>query len=251
MDTNQDMEKLKAENERLAKLYAAKSDLVSLSVHQVRTSLSAIKWIIKMFLDGDLGTSTPEQQNLLAKAYETNDRAINIVSELLVANKAEEIMEKDYAYGKVDIKEMIDSAVFDFSGEAYEKGIEVIFLKPEMEIPHVRADREKLRVVLQNLLENAIKYSNKHGKIFITLVKDGGFCQVSVKDTGVGISEEGKKKIFEKFYRDPEAQKQEIIGSGMGLFTTKNIVETHGGKIWFDSKDKEGTTFFFTIPIAE
>ena len=88
-----------------------------------------------------------------------------------------------------------------------------------------------------------------HGKIFITLKEHDGMIQVSVKDTGVGISEEGKSKIFEKFYRDPEAQKKEIIGSGIGLYTTKKIVETNGGKIWFESSKGEGTTFFFTIPV--
>ena len=247
--TDAELDKLKEENKRLTKLYAAKSDLVSISVHQVRTSLSAIKWILKMFLDGDLGAFTAEQQNLMSKAYEGNDRAISIVSELLIANKTEEAIGKDYSFEKINIQELIESAIFDFSGEAYIKGIETIFLKPDNDMPEVNADKEKIRVVLQNLLENAIKYSNKHGKIFITLIKNGDFCQVSVKDTGVGISEEGKKKIFGKFYRDSEAEKKEIMGSGMGLFTTKEIVEKHGGKIWFESKDGEGTTFFFTIPI--
>jgi signal transduction histidine kinase len=90
-----------------------------------------------------------------------------------------------------------------------------------------------------------------HGKIFITLKEDGEFIQVSVKDTGVGISEEGRKKIFEKFYRAPEAMKKEAIGSGIGLFTTKKIVESNGGKIWFESSKGEGTTFFFNIPISK
>ena len=100
-------------------------------------------------------------------------------------------------------------------------------------------------------IENAIKYSDMHGKIFITVKEHEGMIEVSVKDTGVGISEEGKAKIFEKFYRDPEAQKKEIIGSGIGLYTTKKIVESNGGKIWFESNEGEGTTFYFTIPITK
>jgi signal transduction histidine kinase len=236
--------------EDLRKLYSVKSDLVSISAHQIRTSLSGQKWIMKMFLDGDLGKLTTEQESLLRKAYDSNDRAISVVSELLLANKNEKIIEKEYVFTKVDLMELIDSAIFDFSGEAHNHGIEVILLKPEeAKSIAVNADKEKLRIVLQNLVENAIKYSNMHGKIFISVIKKDDMAQVSVKDTGVGISEEGKQKIFQKFYRDPEAEKKEITGSGIGLFTTKTIVEKHGGKIWFDSREKEGTTFFFTIPI--
>jgi two-component system sensor histidine kinase VicK len=251
MDKKLNIKSLQEENKKLNKLYAVKSDTVSFSAHQIKTSLSALKWIIKMFLDGDLGKLNPEQENLMQKAYESNDRAISIVSNLLLSNKQDEILEKKYIFTKVELIELIDSSIFDFSGETRNKGIEIIFLKPETRIPLVFADKEKLLIIFQNLLENAIKYSNMHGKIFINVLKKVKSIQVSIKDTGVGISKEGQKKIFEKFYRDSEARKKEIVGSGIGLFTIKKIVENHGGKIWFESKEKEGTTFFFTIPIKE
>lgn len=249
MVKNSEIEILKEENEKLKKLYAVKSDIVSISAHQIRTSLSALKWIVEMFLDGDLGKLTPEQENLMRKASEGVERSVEIVSDLLLANKTEEAVERKYIYSKVDIVELIDSAIFDFSGEAHVRGIEIIFLKPTDKTVYLNADKDKIRIIFQNLLENAIKYSNLHGKIFITLKQMGDMAQVSVKDTGIGISEEGKKKIFEKFYRDPEAKKREAVGSGIGLFTSKQIVDKHGGEIWFENKDKEGTTFFFTIPI--
>ena len=244
-----DIEEILKENEKLKKICSGKSDVVSISVHQIRTSLSALKWIIKMFLDGDLGQLSPEQENLLRKAYEGNERAISVASDLLMMNKTENVLEQDYKISKIDLVELIDNTIFDFSGEAYTKGIEIIFLKTLTKEMYVSADKEKIRIVLQNLIENAIKYSNKHGKVFITLKEIDDNVQISIKDTGVGISEEGKTKIFEKFYRDPEAQKKEAIGSGIGLFTTKKIVETNGGKIWFESSPNEGTTFFFTLPI--
>ena len=249
MEQNAEIKKLREENEKLVKLLSVKADMVSISAHQIRTSLSALKWIIKMFLNGDLGKLNTEQENLLQKAYDGNDRAISIVSELLLVNKTENVTEKKYNFEKIDIAELIDISIFDFTGEASAKEIEIIFLTPEKKLLPVRGDKEKLRVVFQNLLENAIKYSNNHGKIFITLQEKENFVEISVKDTGIGISEDGKKKIFEKFYRDPEAQKKEVIGSGIGLFTIKKIVEDQGGKIWFESSKKEGTTFFFTVPI--
>lgn len=249
MEKTSEIEILKEENEKLKKLYAVKSDIVSISAHQIRTSLSALKWIVKMFLDGDLGKLTPEQENLMRKAFDGVERSVEIVSDLLLANKTEEAIEKKYIYSKVDIVELIDSAIFDFSGEAHVRGIEIIFLKPTDGTLYLNADKDKIRIIFQNLLENAIKYSNLHGKVFITLKHQGDMAQISVKDTGIGISEEGKKKIFEKFFRDEEAKKKEAVGSGIGLFTSKQIVEKHGGRIWFDSEEKDGTTFFFTIPI--
>ena len=245
----EEIKNLQAENERLSKTCSIKSDIVSVSAHQIKTSLSALKWIIKMFLDGDLGKLTTEQESLMKKAYESNDRAINKVSELLLTNKSENIAEKKPTFEKVDILELIDSSIFDFFGEAHARGIEIILLAPDTKPGEVRADKEKIRVVLQNLLENAIKYNNPNGKVFVSLKQDGDMVEVSFRDTGIGISEEGKKKIFEKFYRDPEVEKKETVGSGIGLFDTKKIIEEHGGKVWFESLKDKGTTFFFTVPI--
>lgn len=250
MDNEEKIKSLQEENERLKKNNSARIDVVSISAHQIRTSLSAIKWILRMFINGDLGKLNAEQENLIKKAYEDNDRAIETISDLLMANKTEDIVEKKYDFKETDIVELIDDSIFDLSGEAFSKKIEMIFLKPAKVFPTILADKDKLRIVFQNILENAIKYSNIHGKVFITLKKKkDDFVEVSIKDTGIKISEEGKSKIFEKFFRDRDAQKKEAMGTGIGLFTTKKIVENHNGKIWFESSESDGTTFFFTIPI--
>lgn len=246
--SEQSIEEIKKENERLKQLHLVKADIISISAHQIRTSISAIKWIIKMFLDGDLGTLTEEQANLLRKAYDSNEKAISIVSELLLVNKTEDVTEKEYIMEELNLTELVESAIFNFSGEAFSRGIEIIFLKPESTLPKVSGDKEKISVVLANLLENAIKYSNMHGKVFINLTKKDNTVCFSIKDTGVVISDEGKEKIFEKFYRDPDAKKKEAIGSGIGLFTIKKIIERHKGQIWFESSKESGTTFYFTIP---
>ena len=156
------LKQLQEENAKLKKVASIRTDIVSISTHQIRTSLSALKWIIKMFLDGDVGKLTSEQESLMRKAYEGNDRAISIANELLLANKTEDIVEKKYAMSKVDMSELIDATIFDFSGEAHMRGIEIIFLKPANKVHLANADKEKARVVLQNLVENAIKYSDMH-----------------------------------------------------------------------------------------
>lgn len=251
MSEHKDTKAIEEENKRLQELHSVKADIISISAHQIRTSISAIKWIIKMFLDGDLGKLTQEQENLLKKAYESNERAITIVSELLLVNKTENVTEKELTMEVLDLPALIDGAIFNFSGEAFARGIELIFVRPETKLPSVMGDKEKISVVFQNLLENAIKYSNMHGKVFVTLKERDGYLCFSIKDTGVVISEEGKEKIFEKFYRDPDAKKKEAVGSGIGLYTIKKIIERHKGQIWFESSKEEGTTFFFTIPISK
>ena len=205
-----------------------------------------------MFLHGDLGKMTSEQKELLEKAHERNSSAITIVGEFLLANKTEDTTGKKYSFGKIDMIELLDNVIFDFSGSAHSRGIEIMFLKPENKLPEARGDKEKLRIVLQNVLENAVKYSDDNEKIFVTVQKNNAKeLEISVKDRGVGISENGRKKIFQKFYRDSEAQKKEVIGSGIGLFITKEIVKEHGGKIWFESDKNKDTTFSFTVPISK
>ncbi len=242
-------EDFKTENEKLKKIIAFKTDMVSLMSHQARTSLSGLKWIIKMFLDGDLGKLTPEQEVLMKKAYESNERAIKNLTDILDNNKTENIIEKAYEFEGISVCELLEETIFDFSGEAHGKGIEVIFLRPEHPLKPMRADKDKLRVILQNLIENAIKYSDPHGKVFITAKEVENKIQVSVKDTGTGISEEGKNRIFDKFYRDTEAEKKGIKGTGIGLYTVKQIIDKSEGEIWFESKPGEGTIFYFTLPI--
>lgn len=251
MEKEIDVNKLVEENERLEKICATRSDMVSISMHQVRTAMSALKWIIKMFLDGDLGTLTPEQRNLLQKAFDSNERAVSIANELLHFHRTESASEKIDKIEKINIVEIIDNAIFDFFGEAREKNIQVIFVKPEHNFPLVEADHEKIQIIMQNLIENALKYSDAGKKVFITLTHTENDIQFSIKNDGLVISEESKSKIFEKFYRAPEAQKKEIVGSGLGLYSIKKMIEDHKGKIWFESDEKDGTIFYFQIPLKQ
>ena len=244
------LENLKQENIRLKQMNGVKTDIISIGAHQIRTSLSGLKWIIKMFIDGDLGNLSPEQENLMRKAYESNEKAINLVTELLLANKTEDIVEKEYVFAELSLVDLIDSSLFDFSGETHAKGIEIIFLKPLTKIPKISADKEKMHIVIQNLLDNAIKYSDTHGKVFITIKNIDDQVQLSVKNNGVIIPDASKNEIFKKFYRAPEAQEKSRTGSGIGLFIIKNIVEKHAGKIWFESSKEEGTTFFINLPLS-
>jgi signal transduction histidine kinase len=243
-----EIEKLKKEIDQLKKINENKSDIISITAHQLRTSLSALKWILKMLSDEEVGKLTNEQGELIEKAYVSNERMLALVNDLLTLNHTENIA-IPYNFKKIDVLHLIEQTLFEFYGETNNKGIELIFLKPEAHIAPVKCDEEMVRVVIQNLIENSIKYSNNHGKIFVSLAQKGDGVQISVHNTGIGIKEEDKDKIFQKFFRASNAIEKDRVGSGLGLFTTKNIVLKHNGKIWFESSPGGETTFFVTLPI--
>jgi signal transduction histidine kinase len=243
------MNETTAEIAELKKEIATKSDLISISAHQLRTSLTSMKWILKMFMDGDFGELTAEQKNFIGKVYESDERMIRLVNEMLSINHAEDMLET-ITPTPTDLVLLMDDVIFDFSSESYKRGIELMFLKPSTQIAFARADSEKIRVVFQNLIENAIKYSNKGDRVVVTASEKDDMIEISVRDTGIGISLEEQERIFGKFFRADNAKKQDVVGSGLGLYTTKRIVEKHGGAIRFESIANEGTTFFVTLPKA-
>ena len=243
-----ELEKLREENKQLKQTNENKFDIISITAHQLRTSLSALKWILKMLLDEDAGKLTPEQGELIKKAFISNERMLTVINDLLVLSHSED-SSLPYTFQKADIMPLIEQILFEFQEEASKKNIELIFLRPESSIPQIKCDKEMIHVVIQNLVENAIKYSEVHGKVFITLKQIDNNVQLSVHDSGIGINPEDQDKIFKKFFRAQNAIQKETIGSGLGLFTTKNIVEKHGGKIWFENIPLKGTTFFVTLPI--
>lgn len=243
----QDIQALSEKCAKLETQIARQHDTVSISTHQLRTSLSAFKWIFKMLLDGDTGPLTPEQQKLIEKSMESNERMIVLVSDMLNSLHTEDL---SFTHKKepVDLVTLIDEVLFDFNSESFKRGVELLFLKPSP-LPLLHTDTEKLRIVIQNLIENAIKYSNTGDKVFITITEEHGSLVFSVKDSGIGISPEDQEKIFTKFFRARNAQTKEQLGTGLGLSITKTIVEGLGGSISFKSTLSEGTTFVVTLPL--
>jgi PAS domain S-box-containing protein len=225
-----------------------KTEFVSISAHQLRTPLSAIKWTLKMFLDGDLGEITKEQREFLEKTYKSNERMINLINDLLNVTRIEE---GRYLYRPVlaDIVPICQSVIDSYKEGIEKKKLKFEFKKPK-ELPKVRVDIEKISLAIQNLLENAILYNLPGGKVEISLKLKENKIEFSVKDTGIGIPKDQQSRVFTKFFRAPNAIRMETEGSGLGVFITKNIIEAHGGEIWFESEEGKGTTFYFTLPVA-
>lgn len=226
-----------------------KTEFVSIAAHQLRTPLSAIKWTLRMALDGDIGELNPEQKDLLEKTYVSNERMISLINDLLNVTRIEE---GRFLY-KQELANMEDivSTVIENSKDLLEmKRMKLVFNKPGEPLPQVSVDKEKMELAVQNLLENAIKYTPEGaGGIIISLERNGSNIVFKIKDNGVGIPDTQNERIFTKFFRGDNVIRMETEGSGLGLYTTRNIVDAHKGKIWFESKEGEGTTFYFTIPI--
>ena len=147
-----------------------------------------------------------------------------------------------------DLREIATSAINGYKDEIKEKKIKIDFKKPD-DFPKIMLDEERIKLVVQNFIDNAIKYSPKGGKIIIVLKKDEKNIELEVQDFGIGIPKNQQDKIFAKFSRADNAIKLNSLGSGLGLFLSKNIVEAHGGKIWFESQENAGTSFYFSLPI--
>ncbi|MEK9134708.1 MAG: ATP-binding protein [Patescibacteria group bacterium] len=225
-----------------------KTEFVSLAAHQLRTPLSGMKWALKMMLDGDAGKITKKQTELTNKVYESNERMIDLVNDLLNVARIEEgryIFKPIFA----DMETIIQFVVNSYKEQVEKKGLGLEFKVLEKELPQVKIDVEKMRLAVQNLIDNAIKYTVSGGSITVSLRRAGESIECQISDTGVGIPDDQKARVFSKFFRGTNAVKIETDGSGLGLFIAKNIIEAHGGKIWFQSEEGKGTAFCFSLPI--
>lgn len=224
-----------------------KTEFVSLSAHQLRTPLSAIKWTLRMFLDGDLGELNEEQRDFLEKTYKSNERMITLINDLLNVTRIEE---GRYIYQilSYDLVEITQSIIDSYRGEIERKNLKFEFKKPE-KLPKILVDEEKIKIAIENLLNNAVRYTFPGGKIAISLELLENEIQFKIEDSGIGIPRDEQPRVFSKFFRGVNAIRMETEGSGLGLFVTKNIIEAHGGRIWFKSEEGKGSTFYFTLPL--
>ncbi|MBC7074320.1 HAMP domain-containing protein, partial [Candidatus Parcubacteria bacterium] len=227
-----------------------KTEFVSISAHQLRTPLSAIKWSLRMLLDGDLGSLSKEQREFLEKTYQANQRLINLVNDLLDVTRIEEGRYL-FRLEPLDFEKLATNICEIYKKEAEKKNIKFEFFVKKKSSLFIKGDSEKINLAMQNLIENAIKYTLPGGKVEVRLEEKEKEILFSVKDTGIGIPENQKHRIFSKFFRGSNVQTLDTEGTGLGLFITKNIIEAHGGKIWFESKENVGTTFYFTLPLIE
>lgn len=227
-----------------------KSEFVTIAAHQLRTPLSAIKWTLKLLLDGDAGALNKEQTSFLERGYDTNERMIKLVNDLLSAARIEE-GRFGYDFKDINLNEFLETSLKNYTDIVSRKSIELKFEKIDGALPLVYADSEKLSLVLNNLLDNAVKYTPPGGQIDVNLEKKGNYALVSIADTGVGIPDSEQVRVFSKFFRASNVMRMETEGTGLGLFIVHNIIKRHGGDIHFISHENRGATFTFTLPLKK
>ncbi len=236
-----------------------KREVVSIAAHQLRTPLTGMKWAVDSLISGDKGELKSEQKTLAQQALEAVDRMIRLVNDLLNVNQVEE-GRLSMELKRQSISPLIERVLTFFRHNAERKEIMVETHIGE-EIPKILFDEEKIEIVLNNVLDNAVKYTPSKGRISVDVSLRDGSIVISVRDSGIGISVEDSNKIFTKFFRSPQAHLRHTDGSGLGLYVAKHIIEKHGGKIWFESpatakttegtEEKKETTFFVSLPIPK
>jgi signal transduction histidine kinase/DNA-binding response OmpR family regulator len=224
-----------------------KSEFISTVSHEFRIPLTSIKGYIDLILEGDAGDINETQQEFLAIVKKNSDRLINLINDFLDISRIES-GRIQFKMVSLNIGEVIEEVITSFRELMERKGM-ILNLSILEGLSQVRADRDRIIQVLNNLVSNAIKYTDAGGKITIAVRQDGNHLVISVSDTGAGISPEDQRNLFDKFYRVDSTLTQEIGGSGLGLSICKTIVEKHDGDIWVNSEVGKGSTFSFSLPV--
>jgi signal transduction histidine kinase len=234
-------------NDRLRNLDQMKTDFVSVATHQLRTPLSAIKWTLSMLLKGDLGPLNDEQKTFLMKAHESNSRMVALLGEMLISDQIESGKMQTSTMTSM-LPDLPENLLLELQSLADKKQITLRFEHESVSYAPVCIDPQHLRAVLQNLLENAIKYSKSGGTVKLHIDQTELKTIFTVSDSGIGIPIDAQKNIFTRFFRAPNAIKMETDGSGLGLFIVKSILEKNGGTIGFKSEEDKGTIFTIDLP---
>jgi|SRR3989344_3207514 len=223
-----------------------KRDFVALAVHKLKTPISSIKLSLEMLLEGDFGELSLEERKVIERIHQRNEVLIYLVNDLL--NLAQIGNKYPLSLVPVNFKRLVKLVINTDEEEMQKKAISIRF-EDKAVISDVIADKEKMFLAVQNIFDNAVKYSNVGGEIIVVLESDTESIRLKIQDFGIGIIDSDKEKLFTEFFRGKNAKEAQLMGSGLGLFIAKDIIEKHGGRIWFESKEGRGTTFFVVIPI--
>lgn len=233
-------------NREQLKLRKLRDDFTSMMIHELRSPLSVIKSSSNM-IRTENGNLTREQvdEMLLQMEISAGD-LLDIVNDLLDVSKIESGKIEIFKH-KVKLNEFIENEAAYYQSLAHEKDLRIV-AQIDPAVDTVNCDPEKLKQVMNNLLSNAIKFTD-NGEIHVSTAKKPTYVQIEVSDTGIGIPDGLKKKLFHKFIQARELPVSREKGTGLGLVIAKGIIETHGGKIWVEDNPPHGSKFIFTLPL--
>jgi signal transduction histidine kinase len=236
---------LEKANDRLKVLDKQKTEFVSLASHQLRAPMTAIRGYGTMILDGDFGDVPSTIKEPLNHILSSTKSLIQIVGDFLDVTRIE-LGTMKFTFSDFDFKDLIKDVIAEFAPNIEKSNLEFKYEVPEDKMP-LHGDAAKIRQVLNNLIDNAIKYT-KQGWVHVKLEKVATKYRFSVQDSGVGINPETLPKLFEKFIRAGNANEANVIGTGLGLYVAKQMIQKHNGRIWAESEGEgKGSTFVVEI----
>lgn len=233
--------------EGLAEANQLKSEFISVVSHQLRSPLSNLKWALEVLGSKRFGNLEDKQLEYLRIIQENSRRMHELVSDLLMVSRINQgtlnFERKDFS-----LVDLVNEVIMEFKPLAEASNVKI-----ELEAPNslskAFADPARIKVVVENLLDNAIRYIDGGGMVKILVSSTGNSLLFNIEDEGLGIPKEDQKYIFQKFFRSQNVSRYQTQGSGLGLNIAKSIIEKSGGKIWFRSEKDKGSTFYFTLPI--
>ncbi len=237
--------------EREKEIRRLREQFVFIAAHELNSPVNAIKWGLGSILE-DEKTFKALPENVAAvieKVYTTNERLINLIEDLLEISRLEKGVIK-VKVEEVDLRKAIKETIQDLSHLAAKMSVEIRWKDKGKPLPLVRANLDLVREIFTNLLNNAIRFNKKGGWVFISSEKTQTDLIFHIQDSGIGMTKEEMKGLFQQFYRVENRETRDIKGTGLGLFIVKQILERMKGRIWVESKKGEGSVFSFSLPLA-
>jgi len=231
----------------LRRLESVRRDFVANVSHELKTPLTAIRGMLETMLD-DREMPEDVRRSFLERISAQANRLAQIVTDLLGLARVESRPE-DLAKDQLDFRETVEETRRALEGAARDGGVSLACELPDEPV-HVLGDRPSLRLLVDNLVDNAIKYTRPGGRVGVTLVSDGAWATLAVADTGIGIEPRHGDRIFERFYRVDPSRSRELGSTGLGLAIVRNVAQVHGGSVTYDSMPGRGTEFRVRLPVG-
>jgi len=233
--------------ERLAEANRMKSEFVSIVSHQLRSPLSNLRWALELLMSGKLGKIEEKQTEYFKIIKENSNRMRELIEDLLIVSRIE-TAKLPIKKMEFSLEDLVKELIKEFTPFARASNVEIKFRAKE-NLPKIFADQSQIRLVIENFLDNAIRYIKGIGVVEIKIESQEKNIYFEIKDTGVGIPKEEQKYIFQKFFRSENVLRYQTQGSGLGLYISKAIIEKSEGEIGFKSQEGIGSTFWFTLPL--
>ncbi|HEC92108.1 MAG TPA: HAMP domain-containing histidine kinase [Candidatus Atribacteria bacterium] len=234
--------------ERIAEASRMKTEFISVVSHQLRSPLTNLRYSLELLISGKLGNKKKEKEYY--KILEENTQRMgDLINDLLTVSRIE-TGRLSFKKEEISLVDLTKKIILKFKTLAEGVNVKIEFSAPK-NLPKVLADSLWLEQVVENLLDNAIRYIKNGGKVKIKLRPKNKKIYFEIQDNGVGIPKEEQKFIFQKFFRSRNVLKCQTEGSGLGLYITKQVLKLFGGEIWFKSEEGKGSTFSFSLPIKE